>query len=177
MLLCRPMYRMQRKNMYRIILFYLIQLLKPSKGVGEKLVKRNSESFQRSSLWETLDKLNTIPVCKQSFKDILGVSCSRIDNITIAGYKTGKVKPDKQAVTRNQKHNFQRRKLLLSSKLISSLQCLESHYCRGKSLRKYLSAQLTINKLFRMYNGQEEESVKVKQSYFRHIFNSKFNLG
>lgn len=36
---------------------------------------------------------------------------------------------------------------------IKSLECDSAHYCRGSSsISKYLSAELSINKLFNMYN-------------------------
>lgn len=37
--------------------------------------------------------------------------------------------------------------------------------------------RISINKLWKIYNGQAETSVKVKKSYFRNLFNTKFNIG
>ncbi|CAH4038869.1 unnamed protein product [Pieris brassicae] len=55
----------------------------------------------------------------------------------------------------------------------------EPHYCRGHSERRYLPAELSINKMRKMYNNQEglEEDLKVKKGYFRKIFNNNYNLG
>ncbi|CAG9840147.1 unnamed protein product [Diabrotica balteata] len=62
-------------------------------------------------------------------------------------------------------------------KYISSLKCLESHYCRSNTRRSYLSSDLSIEKLANMYNAQANENLKVKNSYFRQIFVHMFNLG
>lgn len=37
--------------------------------------------------------------------------------------------------------------------------------------------RISINKLWKIYNEQAETSVKVKKSYFRNLFNTKFNIG
>lgn len=60
---------------------------------------------------------------------------------------------------------------------IKKLNCSEPHYCRGSSERCYLPAELSINKLWKIFNHQAKSSVKVKRSYFINIFNRKFNLG
>lgn len=60
---------------------------------------------------------------------------------------------------------------------IKKLNCSEPHYCRGSSERCYLPAELSINKLWKIFNHQAKSSVKVKRSYFINIFNRKLNLG
>lgn len=60
---------------------------------------------------------------------------------------------------------------------IEKLHCEDSHYCRGNTKRYYLSSELSINKLWRMYNDQAENEIKVKSSYFRNLFRKKYNLG
>lgn len=75
----------------------------------------------------------------------------------------------KYADKRNSVHRF-----------IQSLNCIEAHHC-GKNKhdeRKYLPCELNIKKLFLMYNTEQQNSqMGVKLSYFRHIFNTEYNLG
>lgn len=60
---------------------------------------------------------------------------------------------------------------------IKSLKGEESHYYRNKTAnRVYLSSELNIRKLCRMYNAANPER-SVKQSFFRNIFNKKFIIG
>lgn len=61
---------------------------------------------------------------------------------------------------------------------IGNLKGTESHYNLNKSKRIYLSCDLSIKKLWAMYNDQAfDEDMKVKQSMFRRIFTQYFNLG
>lgn len=59
---------------------------------------------------------------------------------------------------------------------INSFKCVESHYCRGNSSRKYLPSELNVQKMWRMYSSKTE-STPVKLSFFRKIFNTKYNVG
>lgn len=58
---------------------------------------------------------------------------------------------------------------------IKSFTIIESHYCRGKSTRQYLPSDLSVKKMWRFYN-KDNHDLPVKESFFRHIFNTKFNL-
>lgn len=63
---------------------------------------------------------------------------------------------------------------------IESLEAAEPHYCRPKSsVRLYLPPELNIVKLRKMYQEQVQDipQLKVKQSFFRDIFNKNFNVG
>lgn len=60
---------------------------------------------------------------------------------------------------------------------IKTLKCEGSHYCRGSSARQYLSSELNISKLFKMYNTQAPFELQVKRTFFWQIFSTRFNLG
>ncbi|CAH3967548.1 unnamed protein product [Pieris brassicae] len=63
---------------------------------------------------------------------------------------------------------------------IESIEAAEPHYCRATSfVRKYLPPELNIKKLWKMYEEQIAITpyLKVKQSFFRQIFNRKYNVG
>lgn len=62
---------------------------------------------------------------------------------------------------------------------IKKFKVLESHYCRSKtSCRLYLSSDLNITKMWRLYDSKTNDGTKkVKQSYFRHIFVTNYNIG
>lgn len=57
------------------------------------------------------------------------------------------------------------------------LKCVESHYCRSKSQRVYLPAELNISKLFKMYNKDVPNNLKVKAAFFISVFNNHFKIG
>lgn len=83
-------------------------------------------------------------------------------------FSGGNRKEQKYAAQKQSIHNF-----------IQRLSCVESHYCRKtkSAERKYLSSYLNINKLYKIYKESEYSNGAVKKSYFRHIFNSSYNLG
>ncbi|CAH4033036.1 unnamed protein product [Pieris brassicae] len=62
---------------------------------------------------------------------------------------------------------------------IESIEAAEPYYCRAKSfVRLYLPPELNIKKLWKMYEEQIASTpyLKVKQSFFRQIFNRKYNV-
>ena len=62
---------------------------------------------------------------------------------------------------------------------ILSFPAVESHYCRSQSQRRYLSQELTISEMYRMYEKQcRDNNVKAQtESLYRQIFCTEFNYG
>ncbi|CAG4969721.1 unnamed protein product [Colias eurytheme] len=58
---------------------------------------------------------------------------------------------------------------------IKGLEALESHYVRSRSTVQYLSSDLSIKKLHKLYND-DAQNVPVRYEFFRRIFNKNFNL-
>lgn len=59
---------------------------------------------------------------------------------------------------------------------IKKFKGVESHYCRSKSRRTYLPSELSIASMFKMFMEENSQFSHCKESYFRRIFNTKFNL-
>lgn len=61
---------------------------------------------------------------------------------------------------------------------IRSFPVVESHYCRARTERQYLESTLNVSRMYDLYKGKclEEGSTPVKESFYRFIFNSEFNL-
>ncbi|CAG9814709.1 unnamed protein product [Phaedon cochleariae] len=65
-------------------------------------------------------------------------------------------------------------------KHIESFPVMESHYCRSKTKRKYISSELNITKMYELYVEKcDEENVldPVSSAVYRKIFCSEYNLG
>lgn len=90
-------------------------------------------------------------------------------------YETGKLLQEKRGGDRVSQKNIHKKEAVM--KFINSVPCTEPHYCRGNTTRYYLASELSINKLWKMYNSQAADDLKVKKCYFRRIFNTKYNLG
>ena len=61
---------------------------------------------------------------------------------------------------------------------ISSFPTVDAHYCRAKTNKKYLEAGLNIQKMYDLYKEhcEEEKGEPVKDSYYRLIFRTEFNM-
>lgn len=119
-----------------------------------------------------------VPICQKFFLNIFGIKKYRVEYLMKKFYETGEFprearggdrKAIKYADKRNSVHRF-----------IQSLNCIEAHYCRKNkhAERKYLPCELNIKKIFLMFNTDQQNSqMGVKLSYFRHIFNTEYNIG
>lgn len=116
---------------------------------------------------------SVVRVCRGAFLTVLGISARRVNTVLKKYYHNGNVNENRGGFQR--KDEFENKKKCVIQ-FINTLKCVESHYCRGKSNRKYLSSELNITKLWKMYSGIEG-NVPVKESYFRMIFNTNYNLG
>nr|CAI5861567.1 unnamed protein product [Callosobruchus analis] len=51
---------------------------------------------------------------------------------------------------------------------VEGLKCVESHYCRSKTFQRlYLPAELSIRKLWQIYNSTVNRDLQVKELFFR----------
>lgn len=80
--------------------------------------------------------------------------------------------------TGNKKHTISEIDKNFVKEHIMSFPCVESHYCRSKTSKKYLDSNLNISKMYDLYKQKCAESNRsnVKESYYRMIFNTHFNL-
>lgn len=117
-----------------------------------------------------------LPVCQTSFLNILGITKHRVHYVMKSYAETGESPKEKRGGD-HKSHKYERKKTSIIN-FIKTLHCVESHYCRSQTaVRMYLPSELSINKLFRMYNAQASADLKVKAHFFRHVFNRSFNLG
>lgn len=114
-------------------------------------------------------------MCQKVFLNTLGITKYRVQYVMRNFFETGKIPIEKRGGDHKHKKYVPQRQTVHS--FIKSLKCVEAHYCRGSAtLRKYLSSELNIRKLYKMFKENNPDSL-VKQSYFRAIFNEDFNLG
>lgn len=116
-------------------------------------------------------------VCQQTFVNVLQISRKRVQTLAKKFLITGRMPIDRRGGARPNPVYESRRTAI--KKFIEKLQCCESHYSRGKSIhRRYLPGNLSINKLYRMYNNEQtEDSLKSKKTFFQKIFTTQYNIG
>lgn len=100
---------------------------------GNNNVTKKAKSVSTKYLIYTENKRNT-PVCKQSFMDIFIVGKDKVSSLAKDFYKHGTL-PSETRGGDHCSHIHRPRKTAVKN-FIESLQCIESHYCRGRSERK-----------------------------------------
>lgn len=121
-------------------------------------------------------KKTMIRVCLNSFINILHISRFRLNNLSKQYFESSTVTDRRGGFRQRVKYRKQKEDIIA---FIQHFKVRESHYCRGKSMRRYLSADLNIAKMGKMYREERQgtEFEDVKLEYFRKIFNTHFNLG
>lgn len=96
----------------------------------------------------------------QFFQKLFNVSQTRINSIA-KGVFSGEGVHERRGG--NHKAHLYAQKKQAVIEFISKLKGSVSHYNRLKSKRIYLPSTLSINKLFKIYNSQANENLKVKK--------------
>lgn len=118
---------------------------------------------------------NCLPVCRQTFLSTLGITKHRVIGVFQRFKRNGGHVPVETRGGDRRSKAFERKSNSVKD-FIQTFEAVESHYCRGKSERVYLDSSLNIKKMWRMYNQKVHGDLKVKESYFRHIFSTLFNI-
>lgn len=125
--------------------------------------------------------IKRIKVCKTMFLNTLGIK-ERTVYTVIDKYNKGNAITDLRGKHANRPHKTRSDTEQSVIEHIKSFPCIESHYLRQKTNRQYLSQDLNISKMHRLYKVWFSENeyfpnVKVASEYqYNQIFNSQFNL-
>ena len=117
-------------------------------------------------------------VCKDLFLSTFGVSNGRLDRaLKNRRANNGTIRTDQRG--RHIKHQIPEQARELVVEHISLFPRYVSHYTRThQHSREYLASHLNVKIMYRLYVEycQEKSCQPVKESYYRHVFNSSFNL-
>ncbi|KAJ8949785.1 hypothetical protein NQ314_008112 [Rhamnusium bicolor] len=112
------------------------------------------------------DSKDNVLVCQPAFLRILGITKHRLAYVMERFFEHGEAPVERKGGDRKSVLYLQRQNAVMN--FINQLKCIESHYCRGESARMYLSSDLNIKKLHRMYSELATDEEKVKESYFQY---------
>lgn len=155
-------------------------LLKHCMPVTVKRCRRSNNSTYAKQTFQTKfyiyskSEKKKVQVCQRYFFTILQITKYRVQSIMKEYYHTGRLLGENRGGDHVSLKYTAKREAVMS--FINKIPCDEPHYCRGNSKRYYLSLELSINRLWKMYNSEAADDLKVKQSFFRRIFNTKYNL-
>lgn len=137
---------------------------------------KNKVQNARAKYFISNNQRRMIPVCLNTFLKALGnISRFRVNNIGKRFYNRGELPKERRGGDTTGQRFIAKKENVM--KFINRLKCSETHYCTYKTGRKYLPSELNIKKLWRMYNSDTaQEDLKVKEPYFRYIFNRFYNL-
>lgn len=137
---------------------------------------RNTKEFSTRYFIRKHTDNTLVPVCLKSFLGILRLKKGRIQGVLKRHMQSGEMAKESRGGDRKT-FEFSSRKEAVEN-FIKSFTPLESHYCRGKERnRVYLAPDLSIKKMYSMYNDQALPGYSVTVSYFRKVFNTSFNIG
>ncbi|XP_072399691.1 uncharacterized protein [Diabrotica undecimpunctata] len=125
----------------------------------------------RTKYFIGLKDKSMMPVCLNTFIGVLQVSRFRVN-------ETGQLSKENRGGDRVSTKSFHKKTHVMN--FMNRFKCSEPHYCAKHTGRKYLSADLNIRKMWKMYISsltEDQSDLKVTHWYFRSIFNTKYNHG
>ena len=141
---------------------------------------RNAPSKQFVRKYVLPLSAGAITVCKTTFLSVLGVSAGRVDRVLQSSRQNGGIpQTDRRGRYVQSRHTIPTSCTEAVMEHIKSFPVNESHYTRAHSeSRRYLSPSLTLAAMYKLYVDRCAETgmSPVKEWYYRHIFNTKFNL-
>lgn len=117
-------------------------------------------------------------VCKTFFLNTLSISGQIVQTVFIKLGSTGVVLTDRQGkACKNSLLGDSVKQSVRDH--INSFETIESHYCRQSTSRQYLSASLSVAKMYTMYLEYCQErnvTSTATECIYRQVFNTKFNF-
>lgn len=182
-------YRCSLLTMFEIKRFHELFYSKPNKisqdsfifkfcSVGPTQRIKNPDSNRPRSMvisyFVLRENKSVVPVCKETFLAVLGITKHRVEGVMKRFFHKNQLPAENRGGDHISHMKDDERTSVIE--FIKKITVLEKHYCRGRSARQYVASDLSIKKLWRMYN-EENSNLTVKECFFRNIFNLKFNIG
>ncbi|KAJ4425943.1 hypothetical protein ANN_27569 [Periplaneta americana] len=155
------------------IMKYCVSTL-PKRRKYDRTQKARSVSTKYYIVSETNKRM--VPVCRDAFLGVLRIGKDRVARIMRQCTSSSSMPRENRGGDRVSHKNEAKRAGVKT--FIESLNCSTGHYCRSKTAQRfYLPSELNIKKLWHMYNGKADVTMRVKQCFFRQVFNTFYNIG
>lgn len=143
-------------------------------------IKRQKTAAISTKSVSCVYKLRGFRVCKEFFMKTLDVSNKRLQNVVNKKKITKSGIPLRDKRGRKEPPNkISQDRIEFIKEHINKFPRYSSHYSRVKAPnRRYFDSSLNLKKMYQLYQQFCEENNKdpVKESFYRHIFNTCFNL-
>ncbi|RVE40743.1 hypothetical protein evm_014607 [Chilo suppressalis] len=153
-----------------------IRIQYPLERKRKKGTRAPSETYTNFYIRTYVKPYRMKKICQRVFLQILGIGIHRVRNIAKKFLTAGQLPIESRGGDRISHKNTHKAQAVMQ--FIESFKCVESHYCRSStSTRKYVSSELNIKKMWKMYQVKHSDEFKVRQCFFRNIFVKKYNIG
>lgn len=166
-------YNAQSKYLSGLISVVPVQRRRNRKDEADANFHTSSYSYRVRARVE--NKLQDVSVCYKAFLSLHGISNRRVQNLKKNLCALGDAKPDGRGKHKNRPHRISDVTKLKVMDFIKSLKGRKSHYSIRDTSKLYLSEELNISKLHRMYNDSNKEH-QIGYTTFREIFENNFNI-
>ena len=145
--------------------------------ICDKINMGTDSKRKRSFKYQFVLEDEPIQVCKEFYLGTLNISQKVIYNVhdkkdplTGTAKSDGRGKHQKKIISEVMRDSVMNH--------IRSFPAVESNYCRSETTRMFLEAGLNVRKMYDLYLQMcsENNMEPVKQSYYRFIFKTEFNL-
>lgn len=155
-------------------------LLKHMSVSNPKRNRKRKEDSKRSRPVQVKYSIYTlhrpsVSVCAQAFQSITCTSRDRLARLARTFKANGASPRERRGgmdLARRESHMKITESIV---KHIGQYKCRESHYGRAKSVRHYLSPELSVKQMWRQWKSHQEKRCSYRK--FHNIFMTKFNLG
>lgn len=149
-------------------------------AIEVKPIKRKTLLSVSNKNISCVDKLGGFRVCKEFFMRTLNVSNKCLQNVVNKkkGTESGVFHRDKRG-TKQPQNKIPQNRINTIKEHINRFLRYTSHYSREKAPnRKYLDFRLSLKQMYQLYviYCQEKHVDAVKERFYRHVFNTQFNL-
>lgn len=172
----KKFYEESAKSVQDQKLCHLISVAEPKRKRPRGLVqeeKRKPRNLQSKYYFRVKGKNTVQPVCREFLLTALGITKNRLVPI-LKAIHGGDIPKEKRGGDRYGQKFFEIKEKI--REFLKNLPASESHYNRKKSCRVYISSELNLAVLSKMYNSKNPE-YKSSLSMFKRIFYNEFNIG
>lgn len=117
---------------------------------------------------------DNVKVCQKNICNIFSITPRRIQ-ILIEKLKDNITVTDKRGLHKNRPRSITDETKLKIREHINSFPRQESHYSRGKTENEYLSANLNLNIMFKLFS-EKHPDISISKRVYVHVFQSDFKL-
>lgn len=173
--ICKSYWALKEYKRQKDFLINHVQVLEPKR---RKVNESNSSRRAVSKCYYLSNSKGRFRVCANFFEKTLCISNGPINTALKGKSHVGCYEGDDHRGKKTPGNKTKDEQVALVKEHIKSFPCIEAHYVRQSSQKKYLDANLSILKMYALYKElcAEKQVEAVSEPTYRRIFSTSFNL-